>query len=189
MKFDNSFVVPIPPAEAWPLLLDVPTIAPCLPGAQITEVLNPRKFKGRASVKIGPVQLNFDGEAEIVDVDDQAMTARVVAKGNEKKGRGNASATASFSLAPDPAGAKITVETELSLVGSIAQYGRGVGLIKDISNQLITQFAKNLESVIRTAAGEAGVEAPVAGKPISGLGLLGGAIKAAVTRKFSNNPS
>ena len=62
MKFDNSFVVPIEPAQAWPLLLDVPTIAPCLPGAEITEARRRRQFRGRATVKIGPVQLAFDGE-------------------------------------------------------------------------------------------------------------------------------
>jgi carbon monoxide dehydrogenase subunit G len=186
MKFDNSFVVPMPPAEAWRLLLDVPAIAPCLPGAEITETLGERRFRGRAAVKVGPVQLGFDGEAEILDVDDAAMTARVVAKGAEKKGRGHASATVDFALAADPAGARILVVTELNLVGVVAQYGRGVGLIKDIAGQLIGQFARNLESLIRAAAGEEGVVAPAGGTPASGLGLVGGAIGAAVRRKLGS---
>ena len=184
MRFENSFVVPMPPAEAWALLLDVPTIAPCLPGAEITEMLSPRRFRGRAAVKVGPVQLGFDGEAEIVALDDAAMTARLVAKGREKKGRGNAAATIDFALAADPAGAKVMVVTELHLVGAVAQYGRGVGLMKDIANQLIEQFAQNLQYLIRAAAGEAGAAMPSPGAPISGLGLLGGAIRAAVQRKF-----
>jgi carbon monoxide dehydrogenase subunit G len=184
MKFDNSFVVPMPPAQAWPLLLDVTTIAPCLPGAEIIEVLGARRFRGRAAVKVGPVQLGFDGEAELMAVDDGAMTARVLAKGHERKGRGNASATVDFALTPDPAGTRVAVVTELNLVGAVAQYGRGVGLMKDIANQLIGQFAANLENLIRAAAGEPATVVPVAGTPVSGLGLVGGAIKAAVARKL-----
>jgi carbon monoxide dehydrogenase subunit G len=186
MKFDNSFVVPIAPAQTWPLLLDVPTIAPCLPGAEITEVRGPRQFRGRAAVKVGPVQLAFDGEAEIVAVDDPAMTACVMAKGTDKKGRGSASATVTFTLVPDPAGTRVTVVTELSLVGTIAQYGRGVGLMHDIADQLIGQFAANLEDLIRSAASGEASTAPIGGKPASGLGLIGGAIKAAAKRKFGS---
>ena len=187
MKFDNSFVVPIPPAQAWPLLLDVPAIAPCLPGAEIVEDLGGRRYRGRATIKVGPVQLGFDGEAAIVAADDAAMTARVVAQGHEKKGRGNASAVVDFALAPDPGGARITVATELNLVGAVAQYGRGVSLMRDIADQLIGRFAANLETLVRATAGETAAVAPVAG-PASGLGLIGGAIKAAARRKFGNAP-
>ena len=186
MKFENSFVVPIDPAQAWPLLLDMPTIAPCLPGAQITEVRGPRQFRGRATVKIGPVQLAFDGEAEIAAVDDDAMTARVVAKGTEKKGRGTASVTITFTLVPDPGGARVTVVTDLNLVGIVAQYGRGVGLMRDIADQLIGQFARNLEDLIRSAASEDASMAPAGGKVASGLTLIGGAIRAAARRKFGS---
>jgi uncharacterized protein len=188
MKFENSFVVPIEPAQAWSLLLDVPTIAPCLPGAEITEVRGPREFRGRATVKIGPVQLGFEGEAEIAAVDEAAMTADVIAKGTEKKGRGSASATLKFALAPDPAGARITVATELTLVGMVAQYGRGAGLIRDIADQLIGQFARNLEDLIRSAASDEESIAPLGGKPASGLRLIGGALKAAAKRKLGSAP-
>jgi carbon monoxide dehydrogenase subunit G len=188
MKFDNSFVVPIEPAQAWPLLLDVPTIAPCLPGAEITEARSPRQFRGRATVKIGPIGLSFDGEAEIVARDDAAMTARVIAKGTEKKGRGSASANVTFVLAADPAGARVTVVTELNLVGMVAQYGRGAGLMRDIADQLIGQFARNLEDLIRSAARDDGSILPTGSRPASGLGLIGGAIKAAAKRKFGSAP-
>jgi carbon monoxide dehydrogenase subunit G len=183
MKFDNAFTVPIPPAEAWPLLLDVPTIAPCVPGAEITEVTGERKFRGRAKVKIGPVLLTFKGEAEIVAVNDAAMTATVIGRGNDEKGRGSATANVDFVLQPDPAGSRVNVATDLNLVGSVAQYGRGAGLIHSIASQLIGQFAKNLENMIRAAAGGNGVAAP-AGKPIGGLRLVGGALKDTVARKF-----
>src|SRR3712207_9185553 len=93
MLIETRFTVPVPPEQAWPLLLDVPRIAPCLPGAELTEVTGDRRYKGRATVKVGPVQLTFAGQAEITDVDDVARTARVTAKGADAKGRGNASAT------------------------------------------------------------------------------------------------
>jgi carbon monoxide dehydrogenase subunit G len=186
MKFDNSFTVPMDPDNAWALLLDVPAIAPCFPGAEITRVADPRTFDGRAKVKIGPVVLSFAGSAEIVAVDDAAKTARVIARGNDQNGRGSAAATIDFTLAPDPAGARVGVSTDLQLVGAVAQYGRGVGLMKDIANQLIGQFGRNLESLIRAAAGEEGIEAP-AGKPISGLRVVGGALKTAIQRKFSRS--
>jgi len=185
MKVECSFLVPVPPAEAWSLLLDVPTLAPCLPGAEITEAIDARRFRGRANVAIGPIQLAFEGDAEITAIDDTAMTARVIARGREKKGRGNATAVVDFSLASDPAGSKVTVVTDLSLVGAIAQYGRAAGLIRDIANQLVGQFARNLEDVIRLAAGEAGLAVPAAGKPIAGLRLIGGAMTAALKRKFA----
>jgi uncharacterized protein len=188
MKFDNTFTVPVPPAEAWPLLLDVPTIAPCLPGAEITEVTGERRFRGRSKVKIGPVLLTFNGEAEIIEVDDAAMTAKVVARGDDDKGRGSASANVDFALSLDPAGSRVNVATELNLVGSVAQYGRGVGLMRSIASQLIGQFAKNLENAIRAAAGEEGVTTPE-GKPIAGLRLVGGALKDALARKFARSKS
>ncbi|MCC7345915.1 MAG: SRPBCC family protein, partial [Variibacter sp.] len=130
MQFENTFTIAVGPEEAWPLLLDVPAIAPCLPGAEITEALGERKFRGRATVKVGPVQLAFAGEAEIVDVDEAARSARVVARGADQKGRGNASAAVTFSLLPDAAGSRVNVVTDLTLVGAVAQYGRGAGLLK-----------------------------------------------------------
>ncbi|MGE0627175.1 MAG: SRPBCC family protein, partial [Hyphomicrobiaceae bacterium] len=98
MQFENSFSVPLPPDEAWKVLLDVPRIAPCLPGAELTETVGPDKYKGRAGVKVGPVNLFFAGEAEIINRDDAAHTAQVKARGNDTKGRGQASAMVNFSL-------------------------------------------------------------------------------------------
>lgn len=183
MKIDNSFVVPVPVEQAWPLLLDVPSIAPCLPGAELTEVVGPQHYRGRAVVKVGPVQLTFEGEAQIVDIDEAARTARVVAKGSDKKGRGNAAATVLFALAEDPAGSRVDVSTDLSLVGAVAQYGRGAGLMKAIADQLVGQFAANLGALLRQAAGETG-KLPPAGTPISGLRLVGSAIRGMAKQKF-----
>lgn len=185
MKIENSFTVPLTVEEAWALLLDVPAIAPCLPGAELTEVVGPQRYRGRALIKVGPVQLSFEGEAEIVDIDDGARTARVIAKGSDKKGRGNASATVVFALAEHPEGARVDITTDLNLVGAVAQYGRGAGLLKAIADQLIGQFAANLREALRSAA--AGEEThPASGaKPLGGLRLLGSALKTMASRKRS----
>ena len=148
MQIETSFTVPVPPEQAWPLLLDVPRIAPCLPGAELTGTLGERRYRGRATVKVGPVQLAFAGEAEIVSLDEAARTARVVAKGADTRGRGNASASVAFALAPEGAGTRIDVKTDLQLVGAVAQYGRAAGLLKAIANQLVRQFSDNLRAEI-----------------------------------------
>lgn len=148
MKIDTSFTVPVPPDAAWPLLLDVPRIAPCMPGASLTEDLGDRRYKGQATVKVGPVQLTFAGEAQITQADEAARTARVVAKGADLKGRGNASANVDFALVPDGDGTRVNVVTDLNLVGAVAQYGRAAGLLKEIANQIVKQFADNLRQEI-----------------------------------------
>jgi uncharacterized protein len=205
MKIDTSFTVPVPPDAAWPLLMDVPRIAPCMPGASLTEDLGDRRYKGQAVVKVGPVQLQFAGEAQITQVDEAARTARVVAKGADTKGRGSASANVDFTLVPEGGGTRVSVVTDLNLVGSVAQYGRAAGLLKEIANQIVKQFADNLRGEIeqsqpaRAAAttGSASVGAaaassspPKAPRPateLSGLAVLWAAVKAIVGRWFGRS--
>ena len=148
MQFENTFDVPLPPAEAWKVLLDVPRIAPCLPGAELTETLGPDKYKGRAGVKVGPVHLFFAGEAEILNRDDAARTADVKAKGNDTKGRGQASANVNFALKPEGSGTRVVVKTDLNMTGAVAQYGRASGLMKEIAGAILTQFSDNLRKEI-----------------------------------------
>lgn len=148
MQFENSFDVPLPPAEAWKVLLDVPRIAPCLPGAELTETLGPDKYKGRAGVKIGPVNLYFAGEAEIIEKDEAARKARLKGRGNDTKGRGQASATVDFNLVEHNGGTRVNVLTDLNMTGMVAQYGRASGLMKEIAGAILTQFADNLRKEI-----------------------------------------
>lgn len=176
MKIDVSFTVPVPPDRAWPLLLDVPRIAPCVPGASLTEELGDNRYKGKATVKVGPVQLAFAGEASITGIDEAARTARVVAKGADQKGRGSASATADFALVEEEGGTRVNVATEIQLVGAVAQYGRATGLIKDIATQIVDQFAANLRAEIAAENGE-GEAAPAAARELSAMKLIGGVIK------------
>ena len=166
MQLNNSFTVPADPETAWKVLLDVPRIAPCMPGAELTEVVGEHAYKGNAKLRVGPVSLTFSGEAEITALDDASRTATVHAKGNDTKGRGAAEADVHFSLHEDGGRTRVDIATDLNLSGSVAQYGRASGLIDAIAGQIITDFAKNLEAEIGTenapaaAASGGSTEAP-----------------------------
>jgi len=185
MEFDNSFEVPLPPAEAWAVLMDVQRVAPCMPGAKLTEIVDERTFKGTVGVRLGPVALTFAGTAQFESMDAAARRARIKANGTDAKGRGGAMAIVDFALQEAGSGSAVLVHTNLTLSGSVAQYGRGVGMIQDVANQLIKQFANSLKAEIArgsaaaapvAAAGDTAAPAPVpppqAAKPISGFSLL-----------------
>src|SRR3954465_13452500 len=104
MQFQSTFTVPLPPDEAWRVLMDVERIAPCMPGAELTEVVDKRNFKGRISVRLGPVALIFAGTVKLEDVDEATHTARIKAQGSDSKGRGGAQASSAFQLEPAPEG-------------------------------------------------------------------------------------
>jgi uncharacterized protein len=190
MEFDNSFEVPLPPAEAWKVLLDVERIAPCMPGAELTEVLSANTYKGKINVRLGPVALTFAGMVKIEDVDESKHSARVSAQGTDAKGRGGAQAASVFRLEPAGSGSKVLVHTSLNLSGQVAQYGRGVGIIQATAAQLINQFANCLKQKLlqghegatlapaATAPSSAQPPPPSspAAKPISGFALMARAI-------------
>ncbi|HEY7301969.1 MAG TPA: SRPBCC family protein [Xanthobacteraceae bacterium] len=154
MEFDNSFEVPLPPAQAWPVLIDVRCIAPCMPGAELTEVVDERTYKGKIAVRLGPVALAFAGVVTFEELDNAAYRARIKAQGTDSKGRGGANATSSFRLEPAGAGSKVLVHTDLSLSGAVAQYGRGVGMIQTTAAQIMNQFAANLKAQLAKPAPE-----------------------------------
>ncbi len=173
-------MVPTGIEQAWTILIDVPRIAPCMPGAELTEVVDAFTYKGLARVKIGPVQLVFSGEARLHDTDPVNRVSKLSIRGSDTKGRGNIQSEMSFSLAAEGDQTRVNVVTDLTLTGSVAQYGRGAGLIKEICNQFANQFAKNLAA--RIQSGDEGV-APGEAKPLSAIGLVSGAVRAMVTRK------
>jgi len=152
MEFDNSFDVPLSPAQAWAVLMDVPRIAPCMPGAELTEIVDQQNFKGKISVRLGPVALAFAGRVEIDSIDETNRSARVKAQGSDAKGRGAANATATFHIDPVPAGSRVMIHTDLMLSGAVAQYGRGVGMIQATAAQIIGQFATNLRTQLANEA-------------------------------------
>ena len=196
MEFDNSFEVPLRPAEAWPLLMDIRRIAPCMPGAEVTEVIDDKTYKGRIAVRLGPVALAFAGVIRFEELDGVNYTARVKAQGSDAKGRGAANAAASFRLEPAGGGSKVLVHTDLALSGTVAQYGRGVGIIQATAAQIMNQFAANLKAQIVERGPEAAAAAaqpsptapaqppPAAGRPISGLSLIAKVIWNAVMSLF-----
>lgn len=185
MEFDNSFEVPLPPEQAWQVLLDIQRIAPCMPGAELTEVLGDNKYKGKINVRLGPVALTFAGLVKLEDIDERNHTARVSAQGTDAKGRGGANAVSAFRLEPAGAGSKVLVHTNLSLSGAVAQYGRGVGIIQATAAQLMAQFAACLKEKLAqgqkaptpapataSAASVSAAAPPAPAKPISGLALM-----------------
>ncbi len=188
MEFDNSFDVPLPPAKAWALLMDIPRIAPCMPGAELTEIVDPQNFKGKISVRLGPVALTFGGRVAFDGIDDVNHTARVKAQGSDAKGRGAANATATFRIEPAASGSKVLIRTDLTLSGAVAQYGRGVGMIQATAAQLVGQFAGNLRTQLGrddSAPSHDAPPRPSAAKPISGLALIVRVIWSKLTDLFS----
>jgi uncharacterized protein len=187
MRFTNSFVVAAPPDKAWALLLDVSKIAPCVPGAELTEMTDATRFKGKARVKAGPIELAFSGQAEFAEIDSINRKARLIAKGNDTKGRGNASATIDFELLPEGEGSRVTASTDLTMTGAIAQYGRGAGVMSDIANHITAAFAKNLETLLAEEGVRRGdLPRPPAPKaaPISAFALLGAMLRGFFARCF-----
>src|SRR5579862_8188410 len=165
MEFDNSFDVPLPAEDAWKVLMDIRRIVPCMPGAELTEVVDDRTYKGKIGVRLGPVALTFAGTVKFEEIDDANHRARVAAQGSDAKGRGAANATATFHLEPADGGSKVLVHTNLTLSGAVAQYGRGVGIIQMTAAQIITQFANNLKAQLAQDGAAAASAVPPADAP------------------------
>lgn len=144
MEFVNDFSVPVPIDQAWSVLMDIERIAPCLPGAELTELLGPDSYKGLVNIRLGPMAFSFTGTAQIEDRNDRDYTAKVVASGNDNKGRGSARSVVHFSLEPAGKETRVMVRTDMQLSGSVAQFGRGAGIINDVAASLVAQFEQNL---------------------------------------------
>jgi uncharacterized protein len=165
MEIESSFTVPLNRENTWRVLLDIPRIAPCMPGARLTGADEEAKsYDGEVQVRLGPVMLAFAGKARIVELVEADHKARVTAEGRDKKGRGGASAEVLFCLAEvTPNETRVDINTVLNLSGSIAQYGRGSGMINDLANHLIGQFAENLRQEVvgsEDAGADHGASAP-----------------------------
>ncbi len=191
MEFDNAFEVPLPVAEAWDVLMDIERIVPCVPGAELTEIVDQDNFKGSVSVRLGPVALTFAGRAAFEERDDQTFSARVKAQGSDSKGRGGANADVTFRLvAAGDAATSVEIHTNLQLSGSVAQYGRGVGMITDVASQIIGKFADCLRDQVANAGSPAEAEAtpPPQAAPVSvtsvGMRALWNSIVRSIKRMF-----
>ncbi len=190
MLIENEFTVAAPVDDLWAYLLDVERIAPCMPGAELTETIDEQHWKGKVNVKFGPVSLSFAGTVEMTERDDAAHRAVLHAKGMEAKGKGAANATVTSWLEP-AAEAQTTVKmtADIALTGAAAQLSRG--LLPEISKKLTQQFADCLEATINaeqavaqaptpavgegagttTEAAPSAAPAPAAAKHVGGIGL------------------
>lgn len=145
MKIENSFTVDAPIAEAWALLTNIPEIAPCLPGAKLTDETD-GVYSGGIKVKVGPVTSEYKGSAKFVERDEENYKAVIDGKGRDTRGAGNAQALITAQMSPVGDKTQVDIETDLKISGKVAQFGRGV--MQDVSTKLLGQFAECLESKI-----------------------------------------
>lgn len=149
MELTNQFRVSVPVEDAWNVLIDVERIAPCLPGAQLQEIEGD-EYRGIVKVKVGPITAQYKGKATFKSKDDTGHVAVLKAEGRDTRGQGNASALITATLTPDGDGTVVLVETNLTITGKVAQFGRGV--LVDVSGKLLTQFVECLEHDLLSAS-------------------------------------
>jgi uncharacterized protein len=187
MKLEHSFEVRAPLERVWEALVDVERVAPCLPGAEITEAGDDGSYRGNFTVKLGPTTASYRGELAIEEVDEQAHRAVMRANGSDKRGQGSAKATIVNVMRQEGELTKVEVETDFTITGRLARFGRG-GMIQDVSNRLLRDFSDCLQQSIESAepaaaeraespqaapaATQAARPAPRQAKPVGGLSLL-----------------
>ncbi len=194
MEIKNEFEVPAPIEDVWRYLLDVDKVAPCMPGAQLTETIDDHNWKGRVNMKFGPVALSFAGTVTMQDRDDAAHRVVLHASGMEQRGKGAANATVTSNLEPVGDGTMVRMSADVTLTGAVAQLSRG--LLPDVSAKLTQQFANCLRTnmaaeAATSSAPEAGeaspgqVTAPAkAAAPVGGLRLGLSAMFSGIVRWF-----
>lgn len=182
MELENSFQVAAPPIDAWNLLLDVPRVIPCMPGAELTEAVSDRAWKAKMSVKLGPISLSFATDITLEEVDEASRTVRMSAKARELRGRGAAEAMIESRLASVDDGTTVTIVSDLALTGAVAQYGRGI--VQDVSSQLVRRFAECLEAQLVAEPEAAATAVAVAAQPVRGFSVGFAAILRSVRRLF-----
>lgn len=206
MKLEQSFEVDAPLPDVWAALVDVQRVAPCLPGAEVTDASDDGTYHGTFSVKLGPATASYRGTLKMEEIDEAAHRATMRASGTDKRGQGGAKALMVSSLRErEGGGTHVDVETDFTITGRLASFSRG-GMIKDISNRLLREFAECLQATLKQEPAAAEEPAPAAmpegaaettpraaqtptpphrpAKPISGLRLFFGALLDRIRRLF-----
>ena len=181
MLIKNEFQVTAPVDKVWQFFGDIPQVAACLPGTELTDDLGGDMYAGRVAVRMGPVRLQFAGKADVTERDETAKRMVVNASGAEEKGRGQASMVVTATLAPAGRGTRVSVTQDLQLAGAAAQYGRG--MISDVSAVLMRDFSVNLADRIDRAERGETATGPAAA-PASGFTLGMRAALMALRRVF-----
>jgi carbon monoxide dehydrogenase subunit G len=145
MELVNDFSVSVPIDEAWKTLTDLERIAPCMPGAQLQEIEGDQ-YRGVVKIKVGPILAQFKGQASFVERDAEAHRAVLKAEGRDTGGKGNANAVITAQLTPEGDGTKVSVSTDLTITGKVAQFGRGA--LADVSEKILRQFVQQLEATV-----------------------------------------
>jgi len=184
MLIKNDFEVAEPVEKVWQFFENIPQVATCLPGAELTEDLGGEKYKGRVAIRMGPVRLEFAGTADITERDEAARRVVVHAAGADEKGRGQASMIVTATLAKAGRGTRVDVTQDLQLSGAAAQYGRG--MISDVSSVLMHDFSVNMQDRIsRIERGESAEQiAATSASPAGGFTLGLRAARMALMRVF-----
>jgi carbon monoxide dehydrogenase subunit G len=150
VQIENRFTIPSPPDRLWAMLLDVERIARCMPGAQLTETVDERTWKGKVNLKLGPVSLSFAGTVTMEERDDVGHRVRLLAKGMEQRGKGAANATVTSWLEADGDETAVRMVADIHLTGAVAQLSRG--LLPEVSRRLTQEFADCLHETMLAPA-------------------------------------
>jgi carbon monoxide dehydrogenase subunit G len=197
MQLENSFSVGAPPDRVFAYLLDVNKVVGCVPGAELSEVVDPTTFKGKVKVKVGPITVAYSGTARIADRNDAARSATLEAEGRETTGPGSARAKALMTVEADGAGSTVKIVTDYSVAGRVAQFGRGV--MEDVSRRIVNDMAAcikaNVEAgeprsgggdgtTVSTTGGTNDAPAPVTAQPINAVPLFFQVLWSGIRRLF-----
>lgn len=154
MKVLNEFILEAPIDRAWPVLLDIPRVATCLPGATMEPGGEDGVYRGSMKIKLGPVTMGYEGTVRLEEVDEDTHTARIVASAKERKGQGTAAATITNRLEDLGGRTRVVAETDLAVTGRPAQFGRGI--MEDVADRMLGEFAKRFEQEL-LSGGPAGM--------------------------------
>lgn len=205
MQLENSFTVAAPPDRVFAYLLDVNKIVGCVPGAELSEVVDPTTFKGKVKIKVGPITVAYNGTARIADRDDANHGATLEADGRETTGPGSARAKARMTVEQQGSGSLVKIVTEYTVAGRVAQFGRGV--MEDVSRRIVTDMAACIKANVEAAepgSGSSGSGAdataepgaapqppapPATAKPVNAMGLLFSVLWARLKGVFSSRPA
>jgi uncharacterized protein len=193
MQLENSFTVSAAPDRVFAYLLDVNKVVGCVPGAELTEVVDESTFKGKVKVKVGPITVAYSGTARITGRDEGTRSATLEAEGRETTGQGSARAKAVMTVTPDGSGSVVRITTDYSIAGRVAQFGRGV--MEDVSRRIVNQMADCIKANVEGAdqppaveGGSAAVEPrpqpQVTAPPINAVSLFFSVLWTGIRRVF-----
>lgn len=178
MELTNEFVVERPVDETWKIINDLEFIAPCMPGAQLTEIEGD-EYRGLVKIKVGPITAKYKGKASFISQDEEAKVAQLSAEGRDPR-NGNANAIITATMTEAPGGTLVVIHTDLALVGKIASFGRGA--IEDVSKKLLGMFSDNLRDKLAETSTPDATDSDADGGAVEGTGgaesVAGGSVAA-----------